>query len=84
MAWSIYRQPGTDLYSVWDSVSDGFIWTDCSPDDVRAIYKDEFGRSGEQACEQGLEMADGKRKRYFDRGTYEQLVAVHTEKHGPL
>jgi hypothetical protein len=81
MAWSVYRQPDTEHYSIWDSVSDSFIYTDCTAEDIRAIYKEEFGRSAELATEHNLEMADGTRKRYFDRGTYAELLARQSEQH---
>jgi len=62
MGWGVYKQPN-GKYAIWSSIPTDFIWYDCTADDIREVYKEEFGNSGAITCEKQLEYADGTKQR---------------------
>jgi hypothetical protein len=57
MGWGIYKQPD-DLFAIWSTIVDDFIWYDCSIEDVKQIWKEEFGRSGESSLDRQMAYTD--------------------------
>jgi hypothetical protein len=53
MAYTIYKQPD-DLFAIWSSIFDDFVWYDCSIEDVIEIWKEKFGRPEESSLSEQM------------------------------
>lgn len=81
MGWGVYKQPD-GKYAVWSSIVTDFVYYDATREEIRDLWKEEFGNSGMFNFEHlTMPIADGERRHPMGH-TFEGLLRLRDEQHG--
>lgn len=82
MAWQIIQQPNKK-YCVFSTVVDHFIFVDVTGNDLRSVYKEEWGRQGVEKVDKVIKaIAKGEKPYHQFTQTFDEAVAWIKEVHG--
>jgi hypothetical protein len=81
VSYAIFKQPD-DLFAVWSPLVDDFIHWDCTIDDVKQIWQEEYGRSGQKSLAKEMDFAKSLHPGYESFNTrivWREYVHAHHE-----
>ncbi len=81
MAWEIIKQPD-GRFCVYSSIVDHFVYIDQDHDEIKELYKDEWGRRGVEFVDMTLKTLDAGEKPNQNSQSFDEAVEFIKAFHG--